>query len=63
MKDQLTIYCRRRHRIADGVPIAHSCRVLDPAFLEAERNDALGEAADVLDRMPVVLHPGVPVSE
>lgn len=56
---QRTVYCGRPHRKADGVPIDHPCRVLFPAFLEAERAEEYGRAADVLDEMPLVLHPGV----
>jgi hypothetical protein len=63
MNEQLTIYCGRRHRIADGAPIAHRCRLLSPAFLEAERNDAWDEAVDTLEGMPVILHPGIPEAD
>lgn len=57
--EQTTIYCGKRHRKADGLPVAHACRVLDPDFLEAERLEEYGRAARVLERMPLVLHDGV----
>lgn len=60
MVEQLTIYCGKPHRTSDGVPVEHACRVLLPAFLEAERTEDFGRAADVLEGMPLVLHRGVP---
>ena len=59
MKAQHTIYCGKGHRTLDGVPVAHSCRVLAPEYLEAERREEYGRAASLLERMPLVLHPGV----
>jgi hypothetical protein len=59
MRAQETLYCGKRHRIADGVPVGHRCRVLPPRFLEAERHEEFGRAVDVLERAPVVLHAGV----
>ena len=31
-----TTYCNRGHRISDGMPIGHECRVIPPAALKAE---------------------------
>lgn len=59
MNEQLTVYCGKPHRTADGVPVGHSCCILLPAFLEAERAEEYGRAADVLERMPIVFHPGI----
>jgi len=59
MNDQRTIYCGNRHRTLDGVPVGHSCRVLAPEYLEAERLEEYGRAASVLERMPLILHLGV----
>ncbi|HSD22153.1 MAG TPA: hypothetical protein VLC54_19030 [Anaeromyxobacter sp.] len=59
MNDQRTIYCGARHRTTDGAPIAHNCRILAPEYLEAERLEEYGRAASVLERMPLILHPGV----
>lgn len=44
----------------DGLPVAHACRVLDPAFLLAERERDIPRAVTLLERMPLQLHPGVP---
>jgi len=57
--EQITIYCGKRHRRSDGLPVAHACRILDPEFLEAERLEEYGRAVSVLERMPLVLHDGV----
>jgi hypothetical protein len=55
-----TIYCGEPHRMADGLPVGHACRVLDPAFLLAERDEDLSRAVTLLELMPLLLHPGVP---
>jgi hypothetical protein len=55
-----TIYCGATHRMSDGLPVAHACRVLDPAFLMAERERDIPRAVTLLERMPLQLHPGVP---
>lgn len=60
MNAQHTLYCGRRHRRADGIPIAHPCRVLAPEFLRAERCEEYGLAAAVLEEMALVLHAGIP---
>jgi hypothetical protein len=57
--EQRTIYCGKRHRRSDGLPVAHACRILDPDYLEAERLEEYGRAVEVLERMPLVLHDGV----
>ena len=62
MTEQRTLYCGKPHRKTDGVPIDHACRVLPPAFLEAERGEDYGRAADVLERVPIVLHRGIPAA-
>jgi len=54
----VTIYCGRVHRLSDGVPLAHRCRVLDPRFLRAERANEYEVATAVLEAMPLVLHDG-----
>ncbi len=43
----------------DGAPVQHSCRVLDPAYLRAERAEEYGTAAALLQRMRLELHQGV----
>jgi hypothetical protein len=57
---QPTIYCGRPHRFADGAPVGHACRLLDPRFLVAERDEDYLRAASILHEMPLVLHRGVP---
>lgn len=59
MTSQRTLYCGKPHRTLDGVPVAHSCRVLAPEYLEAERLEEYGRAASLLERMPLILHSGV----
>ncbi len=59
MHAQKTVYCGKLHRTADGVPLAHACRVLLPEFLEAERRREYLRAVDLLEAMPLVLHQGV----
>lgn len=54
-----TIYCGKPHRLRDGAPVGHSCRLLDPAYLAAERDEDYGRAASILVLMPLVLHDGV----
>ncbi len=53
-----TMYCDRLHRLDDGVPVDHRCRILDPAYLRAERDGEIDVAVDLLERMPLELHPG-----
>ncbi len=59
MRVLTTIYCGKRHRATDGVPLAHACRILAPEFLEAERRCDFLRAADVIEAMPLVLHGGI----
>jgi hypothetical protein len=58
--DQRTIYCGKPHRVLDGAPIGHACRLLDPAYLQAEHDEDRWRAASILLEMPLVLHEGVP---
>ncbi len=55
---QQTAYCGRRHRLDDGAPLNHACRVLAPEFLCAERDGCYELAASLLERMALELHPG-----
>ena len=54
-----TVYCGGLHRAEDGLPVRHSCRVLDPRFLRAELEEDLSGAVTILELMPLVLHPGL----
>lgn len=52
-------YCNHFHRLSDGVPINHKCRVLSPGFLQAEKtNDLEGMLAYFEADPEVVLHDG-----
>ena len=55
----LTMYCGKHHRLSDGAPVDHSCRVLDPEYLQAERHHHYERAVAILQRMPIDLHRGV----
>lgn len=56
-----TIYCGKPHRLIDGAPVGHACRLLHPAYLAAERAEDYGRAASILCQMPLVLHEGVDI--
>ncbi len=58
--NQLTIYCGKPHRFADGAPVGHACRLLDPRYLMAECQEDYFRAASILQQMPLLLHCGVP---
>ena len=60
MASYLTIYCGRPHRTADGFPIGHTCRVLAPEYLAAERAKDYELALAILERMPLTLREGLP---
>ncbi len=55
-----TIYCDDLHRLDNGLPIGHACRVLDPEYLVAERDQEYSQAASLLESMPLTLHWGIP---
>jgi hypothetical protein len=55
----VTIYCGQSHRISDGIPLEHSCRVLAPAFLAAERVKDFDRAIEILAQMPLTMHEGL----
>jgi hypothetical protein len=38
MKIYCTTYCNQGHRVSDGKPVNHECRILPPAALVAEIN-------------------------
>ena len=55
-----TRYCGKPHRTADGLPLAHRCRVLPPAALRAEIDGDLKRAVQILVKSgPTVEHGGV----
>ncbi len=64
------VYCSFPHRLSDGVPVGHRCRVLPVAYLEAELKLAaltlkavaytalLEEIERALEESAIVLHDG-----
>lgn len=54
-----TSYCNNGHRLEDGVPVDHECRVLPPKALEAERQEDIDTWMKVMERLPIKLHKGV----
>ena len=51
----LTIYCGREHRLADGVPVAHRCRVLPWAAVATEVSGDIEMMIAILAAEPLVL--------
>jgi hypothetical protein len=43
-------YCNFPHRMADGKPIKHECRVIPPRALKAERDGDIAGAIDIMQR-------------
>lgn len=62
MKDEPTIYCTTYcnfgHRMSNGRPVGHECRIIPPAALRAERNDDFALAQKILREMPVIIVKG-----
>jgi hypothetical protein len=58
-----TSFCGRPHRVADGLPLAHACRVLPPEALQAEADSNLATARHLFARRaaagPLIEHAGV----
>jgi hypothetical protein len=59
VSEHRSIYCGGVHRLHDGAPLGHACRVLDPDFLRAELDEEYASAAELLEIMPIVLHRGL----
>jgi hypothetical protein len=59
VSEHRSIYCGGVHRLRDGAPLGHACRVLDPDFLRAELEEEYASAAELLEIMPIVLHRGL----
>ena len=54
-----TMYCDKFHRLSDGVPLNHKCRVLSPTFLKAEIDGDLEAMTDWFEHSyPIVIHEG-----
>ncbi len=48
-----TTYCNFAHRLSDGKPVEHECRIIPPAALAAERDGDIGRALAILSAHPV----------
>ncbi len=48
-----TTYCNRAHRMSDGKPIAHECRIIPPKALAAERQGDYEAAIEIMRATPV----------
>lgn len=41
-----TLYCNKPHRLSDGQPVGHRCRVLPPEILKAEQEGDIERVAE-----------------
>ena len=46
-------YCNKGHRMRDGKPIEHECRIIPPAALWAERELDFDRASEIMRSKPV----------
>jgi hypothetical protein len=44
----VSTYCNRAHRLKDGRPIKHECRVIPPKALKAEMNGDIEGAVKIM---------------
>lgn len=49
----VTTFCNRAHRVKDGKPIQHECRVIPPKAIEYEMAGDYSQAMEVLRTTPV----------
>jgi hypothetical protein len=47
-KVYVSTYCGKAHNLEDGYPIGHSCEILPVAFLQAEREGRIEDAAKII---------------
>lgn len=47
-----TSYCNKGHRLSDGKPVEHECRIIPPAALRAEMEGRFEEAIEILETTP-----------
>jgi hypothetical protein len=56
-------FCQKPHRLLDGVPIAHQCRIVPPESISAaiagDFNRAVTLLAQAAARGPLPDHPGI----
>lgn len=44
----VSTYCNSPHRLTDGKPIEHECRIIPPAALKAEMEDDFHKAIQIM---------------
>jgi hypothetical protein len=49
----VTTYCNFAHRLSDGKPVRHECRIIPPKALEAERAGDINKAIEIMRAAPV----------
>ena len=49
----VSTYCNFAHRVKDGKPIAHECRIIPPAALKAEMDGDCATAIEIMQKSPV----------
>lgn len=52
-KYYVSTYCNKAHRLSDGKPVQHECRVIPPAALKAERDGDYDQAHRIMESAPV----------
>ena len=52
-KTYVSSYCHCAHRMCDGKPIEHKCRIIPPRALLAERSGDFDEAQRIMSLTPV----------
>lgn len=63
METVVSNYCGKAHRLVDGEPVAHRCRVIPPEGLKAEVEGDIETYIKNLEIRPFVLSNGVPAEE
>lgn len=54
-----TTFCNFGHRVFDGKPVAHECRIIPPEALRAEMDGDYDRAIEILQASPVRTMRGV----
>lgn len=54
MKYYTPSYCNMVHRVRDGKPVDHECRIIPPKALAAEIDGDIEKAIDIMQRTPAV---------
>ena len=49
----VTTYCNFAHRVEDGKPIQHECRIIPPEALRAEMKGDVQHAIEILKAAPI----------